>query len=185
MHRRAFLAASLGAAAIPALSAGLPKSKITRIRYFKTPTDAAGRPNTRQPLFNQSTHVVIVETDTGLTGIGEGGAPDTMEQCAGLLIGEDPFRTDRLWQTMYRAYFYPAGREKVRRWERLTSLSGISKERHWGRLSAFRGRSRDHVECYSTGFPLKAPSARWLGHALGRLPRVSAFDQRQCCIRSL
>ena len=25
-------------------------------------------------------------------GVGEGGSDDTMEQCAGLLIGEDPFR---------------------------------------------------------------------------------------------
>ena len=48
-----------------------------------------------------------------LVGVGEGGAGDTMEQCAGLLIGEDPFRTDRLWQSMYRSYFYPAGREKA------------------------------------------------------------------------
>ncbi len=72
-------------------AAGLPKSKITRIRYYKTPGDAAGRPNTRQPLCHQSTNVVLVETDSGLTGVGEGGALDTIEQCAGL-IGDDPFR---------------------------------------------------------------------------------------------
>jgi hypothetical protein len=36
-----------------------------------------------------------------------------MEQCASMLIGEDPFRTDRHWQMMYRGYFYPAGREKA------------------------------------------------------------------------
>ena len=110
MNRRAFLNACLGVAGASTLAgradaAGLPKSKITRIRYYKTPTDAAGRPNTKQPLFNQSTNVVIVETDSGLIGVGEGGEGDTMEQCAGLLIGEDPFRTDRLWQSMYRAYF--------------------------------------------------------------------------------
>src|ERR1044071_8621349 len=99
MHRRSFLrnclAASAASALSPALStAALPKAKITRIRYYRTPTDAAGRPNVHQPTFNQSTHVVIVETDQGLTGVGEGGAHDTMEQCAGMLIGEDPFRTD-------------------------------------------------------------------------------------------
>ena len=101
------------AASLATRAAGLPKSKITKIRYYKTPTDAAGRPNVRQPLFNQSTNVVIVETDTGLIGVGEGGAGDTMEQCASMLIGEDPFRTDRIWQMMYRGYFYPPGREKV------------------------------------------------------------------------
>ena len=118
MNRRSFLhrcvaAAGAGSIAARADAAGLPKTKITLVRYYKTPTDAAGRPNNRQPLFNQSTNVVMVETDSGLTGVGEGGAGDTMEQCAGLLIGEDPFRTDRLWQSMFRAYFYPAGREKA------------------------------------------------------------------------
>jgi hypothetical protein len=114
MNRRTFFQTCIGAAGAITLrdradAAGLPKTKITRIRYYKTPTDAAGRPNNKQPLFNQSTNVVLVETDAGLVGVGEGGSGDTMEQCAGLLIGEDPFRTDRLWQSMYRAYFYPAG----------------------------------------------------------------------------
>src|SRR5688572_24273740 len=161
MDRRAFFQTCIGAAgalAAPTISsAALPKAKITKIRYYKTPTDAAGRPNTRQPLFNQSTNVVIIETDAGLTGIGEGGARDTMEQCAGLLIGEDPFRTDRLWQTMYRAYFYPAGREKVHAlgaldvalWDLKGKALGVPVYQLLG------GQSRDHVECYSTGFPFK------------------------------
>src|SRR5215212_3379304 len=73
MNRRAFFQACLGVAGAVTLAdqaeaAGLPKTKITRIRYYKTPTDAAGRPNNRQPLFNQSTHVVLVETDSGLVG---------------------------------------------------------------------------------------------------------------------
>lgn len=164
MNRRAFLTGCMGAAGAlsfpgAAAAAALPKAKITRIRYYKTPTDAAGRPNIRQPLFNQSTNVVVVETDTGLIGIGEGGAPDTMEQCSGLLIGEDPFRTDRLWQTMYRAYFYPAGREKVHAlgaldlalWDLKAKALGVPVYQLLG------GQSRDHVECYSTGFPLQAP----------------------------
>ena len=162
MNRRAFLTACMGAGgalAIPAnvRAAGLPKAKITRIRYYKTPTDAAGRPNTRQPLFNQSTNVVLVETDAGLVGVGEGGSHDTMEQCAGLLIGQDPFRTDRLWQTMYRAYFYPAGREKVHAlgaldvalWDLKAKALGVPLYQLLG------GQSRDYVECYSTGFPAK------------------------------
>ena len=118
MKRRTLLKGFVGAAGAVATgaladAAGLPKAKITRIRYYKAPTDAAGRPNTRQPTFNQSSNVVVVETDAGLTGIGEGGAHDTMEQCAGMLIGEDPFRIEYLWQMLFRGYFYPAGREKV------------------------------------------------------------------------
>src|SRR6185436_15860525 len=148
MNRRTFFQACIGAAgavsqAVRADAAGLPKTKITRIRYYKTPTDAAGRPNNKQPLFNQSTNVVLVETDAGLVGVGEGGAGDTMEQCAGLLIGEDPFRTDRLWQAMFRAYFYPAGREKVH------ALGALDVPVY----QLLGGQSREHVECYSTGFP--------------------------------
>src|SRR4051795_11444305 len=158
MNRRSFLTAALwGAPFSSSLLAALPKAKITRIRCYKTPTDAAGRPNTKQPLFNQSTNIVIIETDAGLTGIGEGGAHDTMEQCAGLLIGEDPFRTDRLWQMMNRAYFYPAGREKVHAlgaldvalWDLKAKALGIPVYQLLG------GRSRDYVECYATGFPAR------------------------------
>src|SRR3954452_19455085 len=156
MNRRSFLAAALwGAPFSSSLLAALPKTKITRIRYYKTPTDAAGRPNTRQPLFNQSTNIVTIETDAGLIGVGEGGAHDTMEQCAGLLIGEDPFRTDRLWQAMYRGYFYPAGREKahalgaldVALWDLKGKALGVPVYQLLG------GQSRDYVECYSTGYP--------------------------------
>lgn len=161
MDRRRFLAGAAcgGIAAIlapqwSAAVAALPKAKITRVRYFRTPTDAAGRPNLHQPTFNQSTHVVLVETDQGLTGIGEGGAPDMMEQLAGQLIGQDPFRTERLWQEMHRAYFYPAGREKEHAvgaldcalWDLKAKALGVPLYQLLG------GKARDHVECYATGF---------------------------------
>lgn len=167
MNRRAFLTGCVGVAgALAASAAGLPKAKITRIRYYRTPTDAAGRPNTRQPLFNQSTNVVMVETDAGLIGVGEGGAENTMEQCAGLLIGQDPFRTDRLWQTMYRGYFYPAGREKVHAlgaldvalWDLKAKALGVPLYQLLG------GQSREYVECYATGFPAKG-SPKEVAHA--------------------
>jgi L-alanine-DL-glutamate epimerase-like enolase superfamily enzyme len=166
MNRRTFLQRAFGAVsaitvAEQADALGLPKTKIKRIRYFRTPTDAAGRPNIRQPLFNQSTNVVLVETDSGLVGVGEGGAHDTMEQCAGLLIGEDPFRTDRLWQSMFRSYFYPAGREKahalgaldVALWDLKGKALGVPVYQLLG------GQARDYVECYSTGFPHKGSPA--------------------------
>ena len=54
-----------------------------------------------------------IETDAGITGIGEGGSKDTLEQCAGRLIGQDPHYIERLWQDMSRAFFYPPGREKM------------------------------------------------------------------------
>ena len=67
--------------------------KITRIRYYADPGS--------RPIFNQSSNLVTVETDQGITGIGEGGSRDTIVQCAAMLIGEDPGRIEHLWQLMY------------------------------------------------------------------------------------
>ena len=109
MHRRTFfrsLAAASAAASVtlPRAKAAVPKTKITRVRVYAPPN-----PN---PLFNQSDLVVTIETDAGITGIGEGGSKDTLEQCAGRLIGQDPQYIERLWQDMSRSFFYPPGREK-------------------------------------------------------------------------
>src|SRR5437588_13015291 len=115
MKRRSFLqsAGLAGAAAFTAEShtpappppAILPPMKITRVRFYRNPKSPAH--------FNQSFHIVTVETDQGITGIGEGGSKEAVEQCAAMIIGEDAARTDHLWQMMYRGYFYPAGREKL------------------------------------------------------------------------
>ena len=103
LHRRDLLK-TLAVFALPHLQAALPKMKITRVRLYAPPN-----PN---PLFNQSDLVVTVETDAGLTGIGEGGSREMIEQCAGRLIGQDPQHIERLWQDMSRSFFYPPGREK-------------------------------------------------------------------------
>ena len=155
MNRRNFLCTALAGAGAPLAHASLPKAKITRIRYYKSPTDAASRPNTHQPLFNQSSNVVLIETDAGLTGIGEGGAHDTMEQCAGMLIGEDPFRIERLWHTMARSYFYPAGRERLHALGALDMALWDLKGKALGvpLYEMLGGLTREYVECYSTGFP--------------------------------
>ena len=110
MHRRFFLktlaAASVVSAALPRrVEAALPKAKITRVRIYQPP-------NLNQT-FNQSNMVVTVETDIGITGVGEGGSKDMLEQAAGSLIGKDPFRIEAAWQEMYMAWFYPPGREKI------------------------------------------------------------------------
>src|SRR5438046_5455691 len=109
MNRRTFfksLAAASAASVIrlPRAYAALPKMKVTRVRAYAPPN-----PN---PLFNQADTVVTIETDAGLTGIGEGGFPDALTQCAGRLIGQDPQHLERLWQDMSRSFFYPPGREK-------------------------------------------------------------------------
>src|SRR5690242_992380 len=77
LNRRAFLTATamapgLGLVKPVTAAAELPKGTITRVRIY--------RPPNLNPLFNQSNMVVTVETDFGITGIGEGGSKDTLEQ---------------------------------------------------------------------------------------------------------
>ncbi len=149
MDRRAFLqtlavvsAASL--ARIPGAYAALPKLKITRIRAYSVPN-----PNM---LFAQSNTVVTIETDAGITGIGEGGFPDTLRPLAGRLIGQDPQFIEHLWQDMSRSYFYPPGRE-------LEDALGALDLALWdirGKIlklplhQLLGGKTREHIECYPT-----------------------------------
>ncbi len=149
--------------------------KITRIRIY--------RPQKPNPHFNQSDMIVAVETDSGLTGIGEGGSPDTLEQCAGVLIGEDPRRIQHLWQVMYRSYFYPAGREKL---HALGALDLALWDLKGKLLNApvyelLGGLARDHLECYSTGYPWQgslAETARLCLQAGFRAYRTAVSDPK-------
>ena len=150
MNRRTFLKAlaAVQAAAVlrpPDLAADLPKAKITRVRIY--------RPPNLNPLFNQSNMVVTVETDIGITGIGEGGAKDTLEQCAGTFIGKNPFRIEAIWQEAYIAWFYPPGREKT---HALGALDAALWDIKGKALNVpvhelLGGAARDYCECYLTG----------------------------------
>jgi len=163
MKRRTFFS-SLGAGAAvaltrpPQLRADLPKMKIKRIRFYHNPRS--------RPMFNQSFHIVTIETDQGITGIGEGGSHDTMAECAAVLIGDDPSRIDYLWQLMFRGHFYPAGREKLHALGALDMALWDIKAKALGVpvYELLGGLARDHVECYSTGFPEKG-SLKETAHA--------------------
>jgi galactonate dehydratase len=146
-------AAGLGVCISPALEAALPEDRVKAVHYYSNSGDAQGRGG--QPMVNQSTNVVMIETETGLTGIGEGGEPRTMEECARMLIGLDPFRIDHHWQRMMRGYFYPAGREKLHSLGALDLALWDLKAKAldvpvWQLLG---GKSRDYLECYATVFP--------------------------------
>lgn len=154
ISRRTLLTTALASAgsiavAADAQRAGLAKMKIRRIRCYQPPQT--------RPVFNQSDRIVVVETDAGIAGIGEGGAKDTLEQCAGMLIGEDPSRIEHLWQLLYRGCFYPPGREKLHALGALDMALWDIKGKALGVpvYELLGGLSRDHIECYSTGFPRK------------------------------
>jgi galactonate dehydratase len=126
---------------------GLPEDRIKAIHYFSAPG--------AQPMVNQSANVVVIETASGQRGIGEGGEPRTMQECAEMLIGLDPYRISDHWQRMMRGEHYTAGREKLHSlgaldlalWDLKGKALGVPV---WQLLG---GKCRDHVELYSTAFP--------------------------------
>lgn len=119
--------------------------KITRIRWYKAPSS---------PMTNQSMHVVTVETDKGITGIGEGGTASLVSELAQVLIGENPLRIEHLWQLMYRSYFYPPGREKIHALGALDLALWDIKGKVLGLplYELFGSKVRNYLECYPTGF---------------------------------
>lgn len=60
---------------------------------------------------------VIIDTDAGIYGLGEAGitgrelaVQGAIEHFKPLLIGQDPFRTEHIWQMLFRGGFFPAQR---------------------------------------------------------------------------
>jgi len=162
MKRREFfktaLMGSLGATVIPNYSgASTSDLKITKVRVYN-PTDTSGRSG----WLNNSNIVVIVETDAGITGIGQGGSRDLIQDCAGAIIGQDPFRTEYLWQRMYRGNFVPAGREKIHAIGALDcalwDIKGKALDTPVYQLLG--GKTRDYIECYQSRTTLSLKNAR-------------------------
>ncbi|MCY7349916.1 MAG: mandelate racemase/muconate lactonizing enzyme family protein [Cytophagaceae bacterium] len=153
MQRRNFLkSAVIGSTAVltgfPFSDAeAVPKLKITKIRYYSAP-------GYNKPLFNQARGIVEIETDGGITGIGEGGSRDMIEQCAQMMIGENPFRIEHIWQNLYRGMFYPPGREKLHAQGALDMALWDLKGKALGVpvYELLGGATREYIECYATGF---------------------------------
>lgn len=153
MHRRKFIKAT-GISTV-GIFAGLPfaakaeysKMKIRKIRYYSAPEYT-------KPLFNQARGIVEIETDSGLIGVGEGGSRDMIAQCAQMMIGQDPFRIEHIWQDLYRGMFYPPGREKLHAIGALEMALWDIKGKALGVpvYELLGGATRDYVECYATGY---------------------------------
>lgn len=63
----------------------------------------------------RSYYVVRVDTDAGIYGLGEVGIRNwgraignAVDHLAELVIGADPWETERPWQEMFRSGFFPA-----------------------------------------------------------------------------
>ena len=103
---------------------------------------------------------VIVDTDEGIYGVGECGLPRShskvtatagmVEDFGRLLVGQDPFRIEDLWQRMSRGFFFPHDRVAgsalaaidIALWDILGKATNLPVYQLLG------GRVRDKVICY-------------------------------------
>lgn len=103
--------------------------------------------------------ITLVETDEGITGVGEAGLQRRPRAIAGAvehlrqwLIGEDPMRIEHLWQRMFRGGFYPGDRLigsviagiDIALWDIKGQALGVPIYELLG------GRCRDYVQCFLT-----------------------------------
>src|SRR6478735_9158825 len=132
--------------------ARLSPAIITKIRVFYPPNY---NPNGPQA-FPQSNMVVLVDTDAGITGVGQGGSPDTVRNVARSVIGKNAFDTEMIWQAAFMDGFYSPGKE------RLHALGAIDlalwdikgKALNVPLYQLFGGKAREHIELYATsGLP--------------------------------
>src|SRR5436190_4400104 len=130
----------------------LPPAIITKIRVFYPPNY---NPNGPQA-FPQSNMVIFVDTDAGITGVGQGGSPDLVRNLARSIIGKNAFDSEMTWQAAYMDGFYSPGKE------RLHALGGIDlalwdikgKALNAPLYQLFGGKAREHIELYATnGLP--------------------------------
>ena len=111
--------------------------------------------------------VVTVETDEGVTGVGEGGISGRelamqgmLEHFSGFLIGEDPRRIEHLWQTMYRGAYFEGGKitaatlsaVDIALWDILGKWLGVPVYQLLG------GASRERVQCFASPGVLNGPA---------------------------
>ncbi len=106
---------------------------------------------------NRNYIFVTVDTDAGLQGLGEAGLTRRERAVAGavehlrpLLIGQDPYRIEHLWQVMSRGGFFPHDRVigsaiaaiDIALWDLKAKSLGVPLYELLG------GRVRDSVACY-------------------------------------
>src|SRR5918999_2774448 len=132
--------------------ARLSPATVTRIRIFYPPNY---NPNGPQA-FPQSNMVVLVDTDAGITGIGQGGSPDTVRNVARSVIGRNAFDTEMIWQAAFMDAHYSPGDERLHALGAIDLALWDIKGKALGvpLYQLFGGKAREHIELYATsGLP--------------------------------
>src|SRR5215207_2571687 len=130
----------------------LAPTKVTKIRIFYPPNYDPNGPQA----FPQSNMVVLVDTEAGITGIGQGGSPDTIRNVARSVIGRNAFDTEAIYQAAFMDGFYSPGKERLHAigaidlalWDIKGKALGVPL------YQLFGGKAREHIELYATsGLP--------------------------------
>src|SRR5215211_6303293 len=110
--------------------------------------------------------VVKIETDEGISGLGEGGISGRelamqgmLDHLSRFLIGEDPRRFEHLWQTMYRGAYFEGGKilaatisaVDIALWDILGQSLGVPVYQLLG------GACRQRIPCFATPGALNGP----------------------------
>ena len=142
-----------GAVALPswvtqAYAAGLETNRVTRIRVFYPPNYDRNGPQA----FPQSNMVVLVDTEAGITGIGQGGSPDTVRNMARSVIGKNAYDTEFIWQHAFMDGFYSPGKERLHALGAIDLALWDIKGKALGvpLYQLFGGKVRQHIELYAT-----------------------------------
>ncbi len=106
----------------------------------------------------RSSLIVVVDTDEAIYGVGEAGISGHEEAEAGavralreLVVGQDPFRTEHLWQLMSRGRFFPARGVVAAAVSAVDIALWDIKGKALGQpvYNLLGGRVRDSVACYT------------------------------------
>src|SRR5687768_6707687 len=130
----------------------LAPTKVTKIRIFYPPNYNANGPQA----FPQSNMVVLVDTEAGITGIGQGGSPDTVRNVSRSVIGKNAFDTEAIWQAAFMDGFYSPGKERLHALGAIDLALWDIKGKALGvpLYQLFGGKAREHIELYATsGLP--------------------------------
>ena len=191
--RPASVSAQAPAAAAAARTAGrLAPTKVTRIRLFYPPNYDRNGPQA----FPQSNMVVLVDTEAGITGIGQGGSPDTVRNVARSVIGRTRSTPRCIWQAAFMDGFYSPGKERLHALGAIDLALWDIKGKALGAPlhQLFGGKAREHIELYATsGLPQGlVPPAEAAAHDAegargahdgGGLSRLSGWTATSCRTR--
>lgn len=116
---------------------------------------------------HRNVYIVKVETDEGISGLGEGGMSGRELAMQGMLehyspglVGMDPLRIEHVWQTFYRSNYFEGGKVEaavisaidIALWDILGQHLGVPVYQLLG------GAVRDRVRCFNTPGSLSGPA---------------------------